>query len=344
MDAPGRGFDAGTLDRAHGALAGLALGDALGMPTQSFTRAQVRQRFGLVPGLLEGPPDQPIAPGMPAGSITDDTEQAVLLAQVLVAGGGRVDPRVWATALLDWEAGMVARGSRDLLGPSTSRAVAAIRDGADPREAGSTGTTNGAAMRVAPVGVATTWGPDPRSYVAFLDRVEQVCLPTHHTGPAIAGAAAVGAAVSVGVGGGSLSQALDAAVTAAEQGQVRGRQVPGPSVPVRIRWALDTVRGLDPEEADARLADLVGTTVATVESVPAALALVPAAVADPWSALRRAASLGGDTDTVAAMLGAVTGALLGRSALPPAADRVEAMHGLDLPGLAAGLLDLRTRS
>ncbi len=65
-----------TRDRALGALYGLAIGDALGMPTQSLSRAGIAARYGVVDRLLPGAPDQPIAPDMPAGTITDDTEQA----------------------------------------------------------------------------------------------------------------------------------------------------------------------------------------------------------------------------------------------------------------------------
>ncbi|MBP5062366.1 ADP-ribosylglycohydrolase family protein, partial [Pseudomonas chlororaphis] len=36
------------LDHALGAFYGLALGDALGMPTQSLSRQQIKQRFGAI--------------------------------------------------------------------------------------------------------------------------------------------------------------------------------------------------------------------------------------------------------------------------------------------------------
>ncbi|MCA1538220.1 ADP-ribosylglycohydrolase family protein, partial [Bradyrhizobium sp. NBAIM03] len=125
----------------------------------------------------------------------------VLLGRELVRGAGRLDPRAWASALADWEQSMADQGSLDLLGPSTSRAIALIRQGVDPAEAGRGGTTNGAAMRIAPVGIAVPWGHDGVSRAAFLDAVVAACLPTHHTSLAIAGAAAVGAVVSAGVGG-----------------------------------------------------------------------------------------------------------------------------------------------
>jgi ADP-ribosylglycohydrolase len=63
---------------------------------------------------------------------------------------------------------------------------------------------------------------------------------------------------------------------------------------------------------------------------------------DPWRAMTAAASLGGDTDTVAAMVGAVAGACCGMSALPAAAiETVLRVNGLDLDAVAARLLALR---
>src|ERR1700683_1570685 len=138
--------------RARGALYGLAIGDALGMPTQLLSRREITDRWGpLLTGFEPAPPGHPIAAGMPAGSVPDDTEQAVLLGRLLVAGHGTVDPHQFATALALWERDMAERGSLDLLGPSTRRAVAAVLAGTPPEEAGTTGDTNGAAMRIAPV-------------------------------------------------------------------------------------------------------------------------------------------------------------------------------------------------
>ena len=74
--------------RAYGALAGLALGDALGMPTQAMSPEQIRAVYGRITGLADGDASQPYAPGMPAGSVTDDTEQALLVASLLVRGRG----------------------------------------------------------------------------------------------------------------------------------------------------------------------------------------------------------------------------------------------------------------
>lgn len=183
------------MDRALGAFYGLALGDALGMPTQSLSRGQILSRFGHIGTLENAPADQPIAPGMPAGSITDDTEQAILVGQLLVEGRGSIDPHLVAQRLIAWEANMQAKGSQDLLGPSTKRAIEMILAGHSPEESGRHGTTNGAAMRITPVGIAS----DVRQPERFIQSVVQACQVTHNTSLGIASAAAVAAVVSSGL-------------------------------------------------------------------------------------------------------------------------------------------------
>src|ERR1017187_4006004 len=203
-----------TSPRAQGALYGLAIGDALGMPTQMLSRAEIIRRWGgLLRGFEPAPPGHPIAAGMPAGAVTDDTEQAVLLGRLLVRGDGAVDPRELAQALVSWERDMAERGSLDLLGPSTKRAVAAVLAGTPPQDAGASGDTNGAAMRIAPVGIAVPLAPDLAVPLApdhndlstLVDHVVAARRGTHNTGIALAGAAAVAAAVSAGVSGAGIT-------------------------------------------------------------------------------------------------------------------------------------------
>ena len=90
-------------------------------------------------------------------------------------------------------------------------------------------------------------------------------------------------------------------------------------VAARIRWATKLVRG--EREPVETIATLVGTSLATQESVPAAFAVLALAGDDPWLACRLGASVGGDCDTIAAMAGAVAGACCGVDALPVRAQR-----------------------
>jgi ADP-ribosylglycohydrolase len=325
-------------DRARGALYGLAIGDALGMPTQLLSRQQIVDRWGpLLTGFEAAPDDHPIAAGMPAGAVTDDTEQAVLLGRLLIAGRGRVEPGELATALLGWEREMAARGSLDLLGPSTKRALQAVQDGTPPAEAGRHGDTNGAAMRITPVGIATA--ADDRS--ALVDQVQQASLVTHNTSIALAGAAAVAAAVSAGIDGADVATATTAAIAAARLAARRGHWTAGADVAARIDWAANLVAGARPPWAAEVIYTLVGTSLATQESVPAAFAVLSAVPGDPWQACLLAASLGGDCDTIAAMAGAIGGACHGLAAFPSHAVEAVGRNRLDLMALADSLLELR---
>ena len=334
------------LTRARGALYGLAIGDALGMPTQMLSRAEIVRRWGpLLPGFEPAPPGHPIAGGMPAGAVTDDTGQAILLARLLVKGRGTIDPHELAAALTEWERAMAERGSLDLLGPSTKRAVAAILAGVPPEEAGATGTTNGAAMRIAPVGIAVPVAlhdSTPNLGLSTLvDRTVMASCVTHNTGVALAGAAAVAAAVSAGVSGATIAEATALGIQAASSAARRGHWVAGADVAARIEWATSLVASHAQAEAAELIYTLVGTSLATQESVPAAFAVLAAVPADPWRACRMAASLGGDSDTIAAMTGAIAGACHGAGSFPPEAIAAIDAQGLGLAALAGDLLALR---
>jgi ADP-ribosylglycohydrolase len=307
------------------------------MPTQLLSRREIVERWGeQLQGFEPAPPGHPIAAGLPAGSVTDDTEQAVLLGRLLVKGHGTIDPCELAQALVSWERDMAARRSLDLLGPSTKRAIAAVLAGVPPEEAGASGDTNGAAMRIAPVGIAV-----PPELPTLVDHVVAASYVTHNTGLALAGAAAVAAAVSAGLAGAGIAEATALAVRAARIGAGRGHWVAGADVAARIEWAADLVAGRDRAEAAGLIYTLVGTSLATQESVPAAFAVLAAVPDDPWQACLLAASLGGDCDTIAAMAGAIAGACHGLEAFPAHAIAVIDAHGLDLAALADDLCALR---
>ena len=315
------------------------------MPTQLLTRAEVVAGYGpVLAGFAPAPADHPLAAGLPAGSVTDDTEQALLLARCLVSGAGRVDPRTWAGRLAEWQVDLARRGSADLLGPSTRAALAAVAAGTPPEQAGAHGDTNGAAMRVTPVGIATAPGPRLADAVAAVSRV------THGTDVALSGATAVAAAVSTGVDGADVPGAVQAALVAAPAGAALGRGTDAPPLAPLIaaaveRTAAGRAGGVGPAGVSDIIAAEVGTGMAVTESVPAAFAALAAVPDDPWTACRVAASVGGDSDTIAALVGAIAGACHGAAALPSdAIELVLATNGLDraeLTGLAGALLDLR---
>ncbi|MDK7159658.1 PfkB family carbohydrate kinase [Pauljensenia sp. UMB3104] len=332
--------------RAYGALAGLALGDALGMPTQAMSPEQIRAVYGRITGLVDGDASQPYAPGMPAGSVTDDTEQALLIASLLVRGRGTSSGRValdageFAHALLAWEDSMIERGSLDLLGPSTKAALERVRAGEDPLTVGGAGTTNGAAMRVTPIGIAMPTA-DPE---AFADAVWSSCQVTHATRQGFQSAALVAAAVSMGIDA-ARSPSLDLrsllwkALSYVDSLPERGAWTPDPDVVAATRRAMQLTANPASSSLEC-LVEQVGTSVASAQAIPMAFALL---ARDPSpQALLDAANIGGDTDTIGAIAGAILGAALGFEVfVGRGLAQVELASHLDLPSVALELLELR---
>lgn len=325
---------AAMIDRAMGALIGGAIGDALGMPTQLLSPARIAELYGHVEDFVAPDADHPVSKGMASGTITDDTEQALLLGRILVDSGDQFDHRRWVNALLDWERDVKARGSYDLLGPSTKRAIDAINDGVPPEEAGRSGDTNGAAMRIAPVGIMMPLAP----LDALVAKVAETCRATHNTSIAIASAAAVAAAVSCGVAGGDWRAASDQAVLAAQRGAALGHWTTGGDIAARIAWARDLVRGKSVADGIKLIVDLVGTGVASQESVPAAFAVLEISGGDPWQAAVISANLGGDTDTIGAIAAGMAGACTGFSKLPQ--QHIAKLRGIDLSEVRVLAADL----
>ena len=332
--------------RAYGALAGLALGDALGMPTQAMSPEQIRAVYGTITGLVDGDASQPYAPGMPAGSVTDDTEQALLVASLLVRGRGSSSGRValdageFAHALLAWEDSMIERGSLDLLGPSTKAALERVRAGEDPLTVGGAGTTNGAAMRVTPIGIAMSTA-DPE---AFADAVWSSCQVTHATRQGFQSAALVAAAVSMGIDTArsttpDLRGLLWKALSYVDSLPERGAWTPDPDVVAATRRAMQLVANPASSSLEC-LVEQVGTSVASAQAIPMAFALL---ARDPSpQALLDAANIGGDTDTIGAIAGAILGAVLGFEVfVGRGLAQVELASHLDLPSVALELLELR---
>ena len=332
--------------RAYGALAGLALGDALGMPTQEMSPEQIRAVYGRITGLVDGDASQPYAPGMPAGSVTDDTEQALLVASLLVRGRGSSSGRValdageFAHALLAWEDSMIERGSLDLLGPSTKAALERVRAGEDPLSVGGAGTTNGAAMRVTPIGIAMSTA-DPE---AFADAVWSSCQVTHATRQGFQSAALVAAAVSMGIdtprsAASDMTALLWKAVSYVDSLPERGAWTPDPDVVAATRRAMQLVANPASSSLEC-LVEQVGTSVASAQAIPMAFALL---ARDPSpQALLDAANIGGDTDTIGAIAGAILGAALGFEVfVGRGLAQVELASHLDLPSVALELLELR---
>jgi ADP-ribosylglycohydrolase len=320
-------------DRVRGCLAFATLGDVAGEPFEDSTREEVMRAADPLTGVEQG-------------AVTDDTGQLEALARALVDSGGELTAELWHAALVRWfrEAPTAKKA-----GPTTRARLEGRDVAADER----VGVTNGSAMRVAPAGLIHPGDPEAAVELAWL-----TSRPTHDTQVAAAAAGAIAAGVATALRPGSGWQDVaEACVLGAALGNglgVReGRIVALPRVSDRIELAVDEARAprdpdgvarseLDPLDAALeRIEAAVGTSMLAFESVPAAVGVFAAAGGDPVETVRAGVRIGGDTDTIAAMAGALAGALHGYAAQEPG-DRALLEHVTPpaLLGLAPGLAAL----
>lgn len=326
-------------DRILGGLYGQALGDAWGMPAY-FDLDHTWQAYrGWITELKPGPADHPVHFGLPAGRITDDSEQAFSLARAFIKHGG-VSLDAAVEAIIEWY-DRVGGDSSPYVGPSTRRGVQALKRGDDPHTTGNWGDTNGAPMRISPVGLLHPGDP-----LGAVEAAATVCIPTHNTNVAISGACAVAAAIAVAV---TDPVTLDAVVAAGQLGAELGRQKGvkwlGPSVARRIRMAVDIARGPGSELFRLReIYDVVGTSLSVPETVGAAFGVLVMAEGDPRQTAIYAANLSGDADTVGAIACAIAGAYAGFGAFDAdiiaQLDADEVTAGYNIRALADGIFRL----
>lgn len=278
------------LDRALGCMLGLVIGDSLGSQVEFRTAGDIRADY---PNGVRNLGDSPIWKTM-AGQPTDDSELGLALARSLV-GRPDYDPEAAALAYAHWfrsapfDCGITtARAFGAAARATRSKALAAQR-AADPAS-----QSNGSLMRVAPIGVWAT-GPAQAVRAAMEDSRLSHPHPVCRTA-----CAAFAAAISAAIAGADRVGMIDIATRTAEDA--------GPDA-AAVRDALRrAASGKLPTDYQHQM----GWVLIALQNAFFHLSVGTPAEA----ALIQTAGCGGDTDTNAAIAGALLGAADGRSALP----------------------------
>ncbi|WP_368757047.1 ADP-ribosylglycohydrolase family protein [Enterococcus avium] len=293
-------------EKIWGVLAAGALGDAMGMPTECWSQEKIRQNFpDGVTELIASNENDVFGRKLAAGAITDDTLNVLMILSMIKKNQGQIRVADYVAELREWNdnSGVSAFVS----GPSTLKALDKIAQGVPIEETGVTGTTNGASMKIAPIGLIS----DYRDLPTLVKNVAEICLPTHNTKIAIAGASAVAAAISYTVRGGkSIEEIWSVAFDAINAAKKYGHDFPAASLTFRMNQARKILR----QEADEavilkRLYEEIGTGMETIETIPSAFVIVELAKGDPLKAAQLSASLGWDTDTIGAISAAICGGM-----------------------------------
>ena len=268
-------------DRARGALLGTFVGDALGMPYEGAPPGAIPQVLEMVEARLG------------RGTYTDDTQMMIALAESLLRCDV-VDPEDLARAF------RAHHDPRRGYGAGTSQVLALWEQGTPAQEAaqqlfgGSGSFGNGAAMRVAPIGVRFA-----EDAVLLALEAARSARVTHSHPLGVDGALVQAAAVGAAAEG---DDPLEAAAAEARTPELRER--------LRALEAA-TAGGLSPERLTRE--EVPGS--AALASVP--VAIVAGARAESFEeAVTLGIRCGGDTDTVGAMAGAIAGARFGAGGIP----------------------------
>lgn len=317
----------------------------MGSVTEQLTATQIVERYGRVTTLL--PPESgTFADGRLAGELTDDGLLTIEVARALVRGQGTVTETAVAEMLVAW-AGDPELFAR-FAGPSTRRAIELLRAGTPPAVAGAAEplkndlrSSNGAAMKVSPAGWVA-----PGDIERAVELACVLSVPTHNSSVAFAGASAVAAAVSAAAVGrdphGIAQAAVDGAERGDQLGKERGVEVPGPSVAARLELAADIALGGGTalERVD-RLTALFGCGLPISEAVPMSVGLALVYPTDAMSAVIDAVNTGGDTDTIAAIAGAIVGTAVGLDGVDqPMVRALEEANSLDVRAEAQAIVDV----
>ncbi len=316
-------------ERVIGCFKALATGDAIGKQTEMLSSPDVRRWY---PGGITGFHGQPgeVIPryaGKPyewrIGETTDDTEQTLAVARALL----REHPashKVIGDELLQ---------CRKSLHPGVS--LWNFVQLGDPSRTASEGDGCGAAMRAAPVGVLY---PSSRLDELVLGAYE-CAIPTHGGQMAVCAAAAVAGAVSAALDGRPGAEVLTVAIrasTIAESLRPRGQASSTIAAAIRDIYSdLVTRKQLAVDELAKKYFPSKPQNI-----VPLAIGLALVTHSARQTALL-AANIGGDSDSVASIGGAIAGALHPETVNEEWFEVVRLINEDDLLAVAMSLAALR---
>ena len=326
-------------DRVLGCLYGMASGDALGVPSSFMTQEYIQKTWGWIDTFYPPEKGHIFHDGLKAGEYTDDTEQALALMNSFLRNK-KVVPLDVVKEILAW-ADRVKDKYASPLGPSTERALKAIRDGADITVSGKYGNTNGSAMRISPVGIIH--GLRGSSCEEMIRDVYATCMPTHNTTVCVSSAAAIAWGVALCIRGEqNIDNIVAETMRAADLASHLGYSVVSPSISKRIGLVYELVQryGDDPKKAMAELYDYFGGGDLAADSIPVSIGLFALGKGDVKTVNEYCVNFGGDCDTNAAMAGAMAGAYSGVEQVPAAwRETIRSVNHIALEDYANRLLD-----
>jgi len=320
--------------RLYAGLVNFMVGDALGAPIELLHYKHIDRIYGRygVRGLVKPIPSHP-ARSLKPWSVTDDTEGLLLTVNIILKYG---KPKLndYVRELVTW-AKRAKVLSKYYYGLDTKYAIEKLLHGASIDEAGAKGECCGGPVRSLPAGLVNPLNPKRAAEEAIL-----YCKVTHSTSVALSAAAAIAAFTSL-LYSGDIDLALKSALKYARWAASRGRLISSPSVSERIKLAVRIMRKTkNPYKGARKLHDIIGIGLHSSEAIPIAIGIFYRVPIDPTKAIHIALNMGGDTDTIAALVGLLTGVFSGKTVNTEYIENVLKTNKIDIKGIVNKLVDL----
>jgi len=294
------------LDRACASLIGHAIGDSFGDIARS---PDFHFQYGITMDFSEKP-----APG------TDDTEFALLTAKTLLNAKGNLTD---ADVLESWKTYVLPLTELKRGGASEREAAANIRRGIVAPLSGTYNAyhlSDGAAMRVTPIGIACAGDPERAAYMADIE------ARISHSRDGLWGAQAVAASVAAAIAGASVDEIYQIAINVSPKDSW---------LRFSLMKALEIIEEKKTlEEAWKPLHDALWSEykAVTPEAVVSAFAMLKLTDGNFKRGIIYSGNFGRDADTISAIVGAISGAMNGMDSIPPSwVEKVRITTGVCLP-------------
>ncbi|TXJ13634.1 ADP-ribosylglycohydrolase family protein [Brachyspira aalborgi] len=293
-----------------GAIAGMVLGDAMGMPGELWSKERIKKQLGHIEKFIDGPINNEVARYFKAGQFTDDSAQALLFLEAICEYNAIPDAKILASKLLKW-VDNINGFEKNILGSSSKAALLAHKKNEDYIQYTSKAVTNGSAMRIAPIGCIIDGNNIKKMAIA----VANISRVTHSSDVTIAGAAMIAQAVASALLHKNFDDIIKDVILIHDIAIKLGAPTYSASCKSRLQLAISLLKNCkNNDEVSQMVYDIIGTGVLASESIPTAITIAYYC-RHPEKAAIMCANLGGDTDTIGAMSCAICGAYTGIDAI-----------------------------
>lgn len=317
-------------DKVLGALLGAACGEAMGNATRSMPREYLFDYYKGWVDTFQPIPDLFFDTVRPAGHISEGFSLALQITAVALENHGSIKEDTCDRAILRWlEDGRYS----SMMDPCLYQRVSELTGGHYKQYPNMPILPHHATIfstkHVFPAGLLAG-GDFDRAVRMAIDLTN----PTQPNSATLSASCAMAAAINEAMNKQTdVFQIVNAAIRGARVGFNAGTECPVPLVDNYIKLAVWLARNTHGTEDDFlyELRDHVGAGNEAYQALPSAFGILVYTNADACRAIRLAVNLGGESDAVAAFVGAVAGTLNGAGAFP--ADYltlIDEVNGTDL--------------